>query len=115
MCGRAFDPLLSLAWPGAKCSVMGAAQAANTLLQVRIASDEKRGIKVSDEEKKQLLDAIKASYDEQQDIRYGAARLWVDRMIEPEKTRDELIMALQIASTFPVAPPGEFRTGVLQV
>jgi len=115
MCGRAFDPLLSLAWPSAKCSVMGAAQAANTLLQVKIASDEKRGIKVSEEEKKQLLDAIKASYDEQQDIRYGAARLWVDRMIEPSKTRDELVMSLQIASTYPVAPPGEFRTGVLQV
>jgi 3-methylcrotonyl-CoA carboxylase beta subunit len=115
MCGRAFDPLLSLAWPSATCAVMGAAQAANTLLQIRIAADEKRGVKVSDEEKKKLLDAIKASYDEQQDIRYGAARLWVDRMIEPAKTRDELVMALQIASTFPIKPPGDFRTGVLQV
>ena len=38
MCGRAFDPLLSLAWPGAKCSVMGAAQAANTLLQIKVAA-----------------------------------------------------------------------------
>ena len=115
MCGRAFDPLISLAWPGAKCAVMGAAQAANTLLQIRIAADEKRGVKVSAEEKKQLLDAIKASYDEQQDIRYGAARLWVDRMIEPGKTREELTMALQVASTFPLPPPGEFKTGVLQV
>ncbi len=115
MCGRAFDPFLSLAWPSAACAVMGAAQAASTLLQIRIAAEEKRGVKVSAEEKKQLLDAIKASYEEQQDIRYGAARLWVDRLIEPAKTRDELIMALQAASTFPVPPPGEFKTGVLQV
>ncbi|QOJ18239.1 MAG: acyl-CoA carboxylase subunit beta [Phycisphaeraceae bacterium] len=113
MCGRAFDPLLSLAWPGSKCSVMGAAQAANTLLQVRIAAEERQGHKVSPEEQKQLLDAIKASYNEQQDIRYGAARGWVDRLIEPEHTRDELITALRVCATFPIE--GEFRTGVLQV
>jgi acetyl-CoA carboxylase carboxyltransferase component len=115
MCGRAFDPLLSLAWPSAACAVMGAAQAANTLMQIRIAADEKRGVKFGEEEKKQLLSAIKASYEEQQDIRYGAARLWVDRMIEPEHTREELTLALQIASTYPIRPAGEFRTGVLQV
>jgi acetyl-CoA carboxylase carboxyltransferase component len=113
MCGRAFDPLLTLAWPGAKCAVMGAAQAANTLLQIRISAEEKRGHKVSEEEKRQLLAAIKASYSEQQDIRYGAARGWVDRLIEPERTREELIFALRVASTFPIE--GEFRTGVLQV
>lgn len=113
MCGRAFDPLLSLAWPGSKCSVMGAAQAANTLLQVRIAAEERQGHKVSPEEQKQLLDAIKASYNEQQDIRYGAARGWVDRLIEPEHTREELITALRVCATFTIE--GEFRTGVLQV
>ena len=53
-----------------------------------------------------------ASYDEQQDIRYGAARGWVDRIVEPHRTREELITALQIASTFPIE--GEYRTGVLQ-
>ena len=59
-----------------------------------------------------MLEAITASYSEQQDIRYGAARGWVDRIIEPHRTRDELTDALQIASTFPIE--GEFRTGVLQ-
>jgi len=113
MCGRAFDPLLTLAWPGARCSVMGAAQAAGTLLQIDMAARERKGEKIDEEMRKQLLAAITRSYTEQQDIRYGAARMWVDRIIEPDRTRDELTMALQIASTFPIQ--GAFKTGVLQV
>ncbi|MHC4108697.1 MAG: acyl-CoA carboxylase subunit beta [Planctomycetota bacterium] len=112
MCGRAFDPLLTLAWPGAKCSVMGASQAAETLLHIDLAARERRGEKTDPQQRKELLAAITASYDEQQDVRYGAARGWVDRIIELDKTRDELIVALQIASTFPIE--GEFKTGVLQ-
>ncbi|MCZ6542585.1 MAG: acyl-CoA carboxylase subunit beta [Planctomycetota bacterium] len=113
MCGRAFDPLLTLAWPGSKFAVMGAAQAANTLLEIDLSARERRGEKIDTRERKQLLQAITASYDEQQDIRYGAARGWVDRLIEPHMTREELIFALRIASTFPIE--GEFKTGVLQV
>ncbi len=112
MCGRAFDPLLTLAWPGAKCSVMGASQAANTLLHIDLAARERKGEKIDEKMRKELLAAITKSYSEQQDIRYGAARGWVDRLIEPEKTREELIFALQVAATFPIE--GEFKTGVLQ-
>jgi acetyl-CoA carboxylase carboxyltransferase component len=112
MCGRAFDPLLTLAWPGSRCAVMGAAQAANTLLQIDLSARERRGEALDDAERRDLLAAISASYSEQQDIRYGAARGWVDRIIEPERTRDELIVALDIARTFPIE--GAYRTGVLQ-
>ncbi len=112
MCGRAFDPLLTFAWPGASCSVMGASQAASTLLQIDLGARERRGEKVDEKEREELLAAITASYDKQQDIRYGAARGWVDRIIEPDKTRDELTFALQLASTCPI--DREFKTGVLQ-
>jgi len=112
MCGRAFDPLLTLAWPNAKCSVMGAAQAAGTLLQIDLAARERKGEKVDDAMRRQLLEAITASYSEQQDIRYAASRGWVDRIIEPAKTRDELVAAVRVAYQAPVDAP--FRTGVLQ-
>jgi acetyl-CoA carboxylase carboxyltransferase component len=115
MCGRAFDPLLTLAWPGAKCAVMGASQAASTLLQIDLAARERRGEKIDEKIRQELLAAVTKSYTEQQDIRYGAARLWVDRLIEPDKTRDELIRTLEVASTFPIPPSGEFKTGVFQV
>jgi acetyl-CoA carboxylase carboxyltransferase component len=112
MCGRAFDPLLTLAWPNAKCSVMGAAQAAGTLLQIDLAARERKGEKVDDAMRKQLLDAITASYSEQQDIRYAASRGWVDRIIEPSRTREELLAAVRVAYQAPV--DATFRTGVLQ-
>ncbi|MBL9141842.1 MAG: acyl-CoA carboxylase subunit beta, partial [Phycisphaerae bacterium] len=112
MCGRAFDPLLTLAWPGAKCSVMGAAQAASTLLQIDLAARERKGEKIDEPMRKQLLDAITASYSEQQDIRYAASRGWVDRIIDPARTRVELLAALRVAYQAPMDAP--FRTGVLQ-
>jgi acetyl-CoA carboxylase carboxyltransferase component len=111
MCGRAFDPMLTLAWPGARCAVMGAAQAAGTLLQIDLAARERKGEQVDDAMRQQLLAAITASYTEQQDIRYAASRGWVDRIIEPHRTRDELTMALRIAAQ---APVGELKVGVLQ-
>jgi acetyl-CoA carboxylase carboxyltransferase component len=112
MCGRAFDPLLTLAWPNAKCSVMGAAQAAGTLLQIDLAARERKGEKVDEAMRAQLLAAITASYSEQQDIRYAASRGWVDRIIEPSRTREELVEALKVAYQAPAG--GAFRTGVLQ-
>jgi len=112
MCGRAFDPFLTLAWPGARCAVMGAAQAANTLLQIDLAARERKGEAVDEAMREKLLAAISASYLEQQDIRYAASRGWVDRIIEPHQTRAELIMALRVAAQAPIE--GVFHTGVLQ-
>ncbi|MFM1829749.1 MAG: hypothetical protein RLZZ558_89 [Planctomycetota bacterium] len=112
MCGRAFDPFLTLAWPGGRCSVMGAAQAAGTLLQIDLAARERKGEQVDEAMRKQLLAAITASYTEQQDIRYAASRGWVDRIIEPAHTRQELALALALAHMAPMDAP--LRTGVLQ-
>jgi acetyl-CoA carboxylase carboxyltransferase component len=112
MCGRAFDPLLTLAWPASRCAVMGAAQAANTLLQIDLAARERRGEIVDETMRKQLLAGITASYTQQQDIRYAASRGWVDRIIEPHRTREELLLAVQIAAQAP--SDGPLRTGVLQ-
>ena len=114
MCGRAFDPLLTLAWPGARFAVMGAAQAAGTLLSIDLAARERKGEKVDEEMRKQLLAAITASYNEQQDIRYAASRGWVDRIIDPKETREELALALAVAAQAPMQPSGVYRTGVLQ-
>ncbi|MFM9995610.1 MAG: acyl-CoA carboxylase subunit beta, partial [Phycisphaerales bacterium] len=112
MCGRAFDQFLSFAWPSAKCAVMGASQASGTLAMIEEKSRERKGEKIDPETHKQILDAVRASYNEQQDIRHGAARGWVDRIIEPHRTRDELIAALSCCAGWDYSRP--FRTGVLQ-
>jgi acetyl-CoA carboxylase carboxyltransferase component len=112
MCGRAFDPFLTLAWPCARYAVMGANQATGTLATIEEKSRERRGEKIDDETHKQILSAVHASYTEQADIRHGAARGWVDRIIEPHRTREELIAALEAAANWDYSRP--FRTGVLQ-
>jgi acetyl-CoA carboxylase carboxyltransferase component len=56
---------------------------------------------------------VKQSYEEQTDIRYGAARGWVDAIIQPHETRDILIRLLQYVAR--PKPTGVFHTGVIQV
>ncbi|RMH26366.1 MAG: acyl-CoA carboxylase subunit beta [Planctomycetota bacterium] len=113
MCGRAFDPFLTLAWPGSRCAVMGAKQATGTLAMIEEKSRARKGEAIDDQTHRQILAAVEASYTEQQDIRHGAARGWVDRIIEPDKTRDELAAALAMARDWP--RDRDYKTGVLQV
>ncbi|GAB4548151.1 MAG: acyl-CoA carboxylase subunit beta [Phycisphaerales bacterium] len=112
MCGRAFDPFLSFAWPGSKCAVMGAAQATGVLATIEERSRQRKGEEIDPETHEQILGAVRASYNEQQDIRHGAARGWVDRIIQPHETRRELAAALSLTRDW---EHREFKTGVLQV
>jgi acetyl-CoA carboxylase carboxyltransferase component len=112
MCGKAYDPRFIFAWPTAKYAVMSGASAANTLVEVRIKQMERKGHALSDAEKKELFDSTKAAYDQQTDPRYAAARLWVDAIIDPMKTRDVLRMALEAAALNPDVP--RFNPGILQ-
>ncbi len=112
MCGRAYDPRFMFAWPTAQIAVMGGQQAANTLLQIRVSSEEKKGRKVSREEREKFLKEIQDNYDRQTDVRYAASRLWVDAIIDPRETREKISMAISVANHNPVIEP--FRTGVIQ-
>jgi 3-methylcrotonyl-CoA carboxylase beta subunit len=112
MCGKAYDPRFMFAWPTAKFAVMSGDAAANTLAEIKLKQLEREGKKLDEKAKKALLDSVKATYDQQTDPRYAAARLWLDAIIDPAQTRDALIWALQAASLNTHIP--EFKTGVLQ-
>ena len=113
MAGKAYAPRFIYAWPSAKYAVMGGAQAAKTLLDIQVRALKARGQEPTDEELAELYDEIKRRYDEQLDVRYAAARLWVDEVIFPHETRDWLIQSLALAALNPERP--EFRIGVFQV
>ncbi|MBM4000138.1 MAG: acyl-CoA carboxylase subunit beta [Planctomycetes bacterium] len=109
LCGKAFDPRFLFAWPTARCAVMGADQAVGTLVEItakNVGPDER-----SD------LDALRArvgeAYERQTDVRYAAARGWVDAILEPSATRTALIESLAIVTRAPNSEP--FRVGVYQV
>jgi acetyl-CoA carboxylase carboxyltransferase component len=112
MCGKAYDPRFVFAWPSARYAVMSGSAAAGTLVEIKIKQLERGGKKLSDAERKELFDTTKATYDHQTDPRYGAARLWIDKIIDPMETRQTLITALEAASLNPEVK--EFKVGVLQ-
>jgi acetyl-CoA carboxylase carboxyltransferase component len=112
MCGKAFDPRFVFAWPTARYAVMSGDAAANTLAEIKLKQLEREGKKVDEKQKKELHDAVRASYEKQADPRYAAARLWVDAIIDPAQTREALTWALEAAALNPEIR--EFKTGVLQ-
>jgi acetyl-CoA carboxylase carboxyltransferase component len=113
LCGKAYDPRFIVAWPNARYAVMGAAQASDTVFSILARARERGDKKASHEELEQLRQKVKRSYEEQTDIRYGAARGWMDAIIQPHDTRDVLVQLLQYVSR--PAPQAHFHTGVIQV
>src|SRR6266699_2561536 len=112
MCGKAYDPRFIFAWPTARYAVMSGDAAASTLVEIKIKQLEREGKKLSDADRKELKESIRATYEHQTDPRYAAARLWVDAIIDPAQTREALIWAFEAAALNPEVK--EFRTGVLQ-
>jgi acetyl-CoA carboxylase carboxyltransferase component len=112
MCGKAYDPRFLFAWPTAKYAVMGGAAAANTLAEVKAKQMERSGEAVSDEKKREIWEEIKRGYDAAADPRYGAARLWVDAIIDPAKTREVLMLALEVCALN--SEVRKFNPGVIQ-
>ena len=112
MCGKAYDPRVVFAWPTARYAVMSGDSAAGTLVEIKIKQLERSGKQLTEEDKKELFESVKRTYDEQTDPRYGAARLWIDKIIDPVETRDAIVQALEAAALNPDVP--EFKVGVLQ-
>ena len=113
LCGKAFDPRFIFAWPTARYAVMGGEQAAGTLLDVQINALKRAGREPDADELEDLRQKVQSGYDEQTDVRYAAARLWVDAIVMPSRTREALLLALEVATRHDDGR--EFRTGVLQV
>ncbi len=113
LCGKAFDPRFIFAWPTARYAVMGGEQAATTLLDVQVSALRRQGHEPDAEEMEELRRKVEASYEEQTDVRYAAARLWVDKIVEPAETRSALLTALAVAVRYDDGRA--FKTGVLQV
>lgn len=113
MCGKAYDPRFIYAWPSAKIAVMGGDQAAKTLAQIQVATMKAKGTVPTPEEEKKLLDTIKDRYNQQTTPYYAAARIWVDEIIDPIKTRQVIAEGIHAANHNPNLDT--FKTGVFQV
>ena len=113
LCGRAFDPRFLFAWPSARYAVMGANQASRTMLDIQVAALKRQGKTVDTEEIERIAAELRARYDRETDIRYAAARGWVDEIIYPEETRSVLIRAFRVAGR--TSKKQSLANGVFQV
>lgn len=111
MCGKAYDPRLIVAWPTAKIAVMGGTQAAKVLTQIQVSALKKKGEAPDKNSEQALFDEIKSRYDRQTSPYYAAARLWVDAIIDPRKTRELISIGIEMADHGIVE---KFNPGILQ-
>ena len=113
LCGKAFDPRFVFAWPSARYAVMGGEQAASTLLDITLSALRRAGHDPDAEELEALRQKVEEGYRQQTDVRYAAARLWVDKILDPAETRTALLTAMEVVTRYDDRKP--FKTGVLQV
>ncbi len=111
MCGKAYDPRLIVAWPSAKIAVMGGTQAAKVLTQIQVSALNKKGAAPDPDGEQKLFEEIKNRYEDQTTPFYAAARMWVDAIIDPRKTRDFISIGIEMANHGEVE---KFNPGILQ-
>ncbi len=112
MCGKAYDPRFIFAYPNSKIAVMGGSQASSVLLDIKLKQAEKSGHLFSEDEKNNLLKDILKSYEETSTPLYAAARLWIDEIIDPVKTREYISIAIESSDNN--SDINKFNVGVIQ-
>nr|WP_281169670.1 carboxyl transferase domain-containing protein [Geopsychrobacter electrodiphilus] len=102
MCGRAFNPRFLWMWPNARISVMGGAQAAGVLAQVKRDALEARGEDWSADDEASFKQPILDQYELQGHPYFASARLWDDGIIDPADTRMVLGLGISAALNAPI-------------
>lgn len=103
MSGRAFDPRLLFAWPGAKLAVMGAAQLAGVMSIVGRASAAAQGRPFDEEADAARTAQIEAQIEAESHAFSVSGRVHDDGVIDPRDTRTVLGMSLSAVASNTVA------------
>jgi 3-methylcrotonyl-CoA carboxylase beta subunit len=111
MCGRAYSPRFLWMWPNARISVMGGAQAASVLAQVKRDGMEAQGQDWTAAEEEAFKAPIREKYETEGHPYYASARLWDDGIIDPADTRMVLGLGISASLNAPIEPTrfGIFR------
>ncbi|MBK5110409.1 MAG: acyl-CoA carboxylase subunit beta [Thermoleophilia bacterium] len=105
MCGRAYEPDLIVAWPGAEISVMGAEGAVNIIGRSAIeAADDPEATREA------MLNAVR----QQIDPYIAAGNAMIDDIIDPRETRPTIINGLRMSKNKTVDRPWK-KHGVMPV
>jgi acetyl-CoA carboxylase carboxyltransferase component len=107
MAGQGFDPDFILSWPTGRMGVMEGESAVMAVHGAEIERSRREGREPS-ADVKSSMDSMRADYEAQLDAKYAGARGFVDAIITPEETRDQLAFTLRIAANYPGPHIGPF-------
>lgn len=99
MAGQGFDPDFILSWPTGRMGVM---EGESAVMAVHGAEIEKARLEKREpsDEAKASMSSMRTDYEQQLDARFAAARGFVDAIVTPEETRDQLAFTLRIAANY---------------
>jgi acetyl-CoA carboxylase carboxyltransferase component len=107
MAGQGFDPDFILSWPTGRMAVMEGESAVMAVHGPDIDKAQRAKTSLS-APVQAAVDSMRADYEQQLDAKYAAARGFVDAIITPEETRDQLAFALRVAANYPGPHLGPF-------
>jgi len=99
MAGQGFDPDFILSWPTGRMAVMEGESAVTAVHGPELEQARAAG-KAPSPAVQQAVDAMREDYEHQLDARFAAARGYVDAIVTPEETRDQLAFLLRTAANY---------------
>jgi acetyl-CoA carboxylase carboxyltransferase component len=107
MAGQGFDPDFIFSWPTGRMGVMEGESAVQATFGTQLDKLKREG-REPDEQLKAEMNEVRATYEQQLDAKYAAARGFVDAVITPEQTRHALELALRTGLNYAGAHLGQF-------
>ncbi len=107
MAGQGFDPDFILSWPTGRMGVMEGESAVMAVHSAEIEKARREGREPSPQVQSSMS-SMRADYEEQLDAKFAGARGFVDAIVSPEETRDQLAFTLRISANYPGPHLGPF-------
>jgi 3-methylcrotonyl-CoA carboxylase beta subunit len=107
MAGQGFDPDFILSWPTGRMGVMEGESAVMAVHGGEIEKARREGREPS-AEAKASMSSMRADYEHQLDAKFAAARGFVDAIVTPEETRDQLAFTLRVTANYAGSHLGPF-------
>jgi 3-methylcrotonyl-CoA carboxylase beta subunit len=99
MAGQGFDPDFIVSWPTGRMAVMEGESAVMAVHGAEIQKAQQSG-KPLPPTVQESMESMRADYEHQLDAKYAAARGYVDALLTPEETRDQLAFMLKVTSSY---------------
>jgi len=99
MAGQGFDPDFLFSWPTGRMGVMEGEAAVSAVHGPELERAQREG-RAPSAEVQEAVGAMRADYEEQLDAKYAAARGFVDAVLTPEETRDQLAFTLRVSANY---------------